>query len=847
MFVRTLILMMLWLSAAIGCGDNRIPETSSVALTAIEVTPGSVSLAAGRSTQLTATARYSDDTSEDVTARVAWASSANDVATINVGGLPGSLRAARVGTAQVLATLDDVTGTAAITVSEAELVSIDVTPTNPSLARGTSVQLVATATYSDATTADVSSSATWASGNDAIATVSATGRATASAVGTTTVTATIGNVHGSTSLDVTTATLSTIEVTPTAPMIATGTTLQFVATGIFSDGTRQTMTETVTWTSSMAAATISSSAGTHGLARGVAPGATTITAIDTTTNVSGSTTLTITGVALVSIEVSPIDPSMPKGTSQRFIATGVYTDSSTQVLTESVTWTTTDAMVADVSTTVGSRGAVTAIATGMATITATDPATSIAGASVVTVTPAVLSSIQITPSQPSVANGTTLQFVAEGVFSDLTTQPLTDAVTWGSSTPGVAMISNAATSRGFAVTLAVGSTTITAIDPATNVTGSTTLTVTAAVLVRIDVDPANQTLPRGSGAEYTATGIYSDFTSQDLTASVTWSSSNLSAAVVSNADGSEGLTTTLAAGTTTITALDPATGISGTARLIVGTSVLLSMVIEPSDPTIAKGARLQFRCLGTYDDGTVRDITQFVTWGSSMPGTASISNAPKKHGLAQGKNPGTSTITATDPATGITASTTLTVTAATLSSISIAPVDATMPNRTRRYYTATGHYSDGSTADFTSTVAWSSSDPLVATISNQNFQWGTVAAVGVGTTTITAADPTTGLSTSTTLEVTDATLVSLAITPGSPNVIVSTQTQLTATGTFSDGSVIDVTRDVTWTSNATSIATVLNVGSTKGTVTGVAPGQASITANYPLTVTAAMITVTVIP
>src|SRR5207248_463116 len=138
------------------------------------------------------------------------------------------------------------------------------------------------------------------------------------------------------------------------------------------------------------------------------------------------------------------------------------------------------------------------------------------------------------------------------------------------------------------------------------------------------------------------------------------------------------------------------------------------------------------------------------------------------------------------------------------------------------------HYSDGTTQDITSTVAWSSSDTTVATISNQNFQWGQASAVGPGNATITALDPTTGLSGTATLTVTNATLVSLSITPPNPNAIQNVPLQLFATGTFSDGTTIDVTQSVTWTSANTSIATVLNVGSTKGAVTGVAVGSTTV-------------------
>jgi hypothetical protein len=85
------------------------------------------------------------------------------------------------------------------------------------------------------------------------------------------------------------ATLQSIAVTPASPSIAKGGTQQFTATGKYSDGSTQNLTNTATWSSSVQTiATINS----NGLASGVAAGTTTIKA--TQGAVSGSATLTVT-------------------------------------------------------------------------------------------------------------------------------------------------------------------------------------------------------------------------------------------------------------------------------------------------------------------------------------------------------------------------------------------------------------------------------------------------------------------------------------------------------------------------------------------------------------------------
>ena len=157
------------------------------------------------------------------------------------------------------------------------------------------------------------------------------------------------------------------------------------------------------------------------MATGVGTGSTTIQA--TSGSISGSTGLTVTAPALVSIAVTPANPSISSGTTQQFTATGTYSDSSTQNLTSSVTWSSTNTAVA----TITSGGLATGVGTGSATIQATSG--SISGSTSLTVT-RVLVSIAVTPANASIAKGLTQQFTATGVFSDGSTPNLTSAVTW---------------------------------------------------------------------------------------------------------------------------------------------------------------------------------------------------------------------------------------------------------------------------------------------------------------------------------------------------------------------------------------------------------------------------------
>lgn len=86
-----------------------------------------------------------------------------------------------------------------------------------------------------------------------------------------------------------------------------------------------------------------------------------------------------------------------------------------------------------------------------------------------------LVAIAVTPANDSISQGTELQYTATGIFSDASTIDLTNVVSWNSSNPGVATISNAPGTQGLATAIANGTTNITATFG--SIVGGTTLTV----------------------------------------------------------------------------------------------------------------------------------------------------------------------------------------------------------------------------------------------------------------------------------------------------------------------------------------------------------------------------------
>ncbi len=168
--------------------------------------------------------------------------------------------------------------------------------------------------------------------------------------------------------------------------------------------------------------------------------------------------------ALTAIAVTPADPTIPKGTTRQFTATGTYSDGGPTAKLNSVSWSTANSGVASIS----AGGLVSAVTLGTATISGSSGTAS--GSTVATVGPPALAAIAVTPASPTMPKGTTRQVTATGTYSDGSTADITSSVTWASSKTAVATISPG----GLALAVAKGNTKISATS--SPVAGSTTLT-----------------------------------------------------------------------------------------------------------------------------------------------------------------------------------------------------------------------------------------------------------------------------------------------------------------------------------------------------------------------------------
>jgi hypothetical protein len=245
---------------------------------------------------------------------------------------------------------------------------------------------------------------------------------------------------------------------------------------------------------------------------------------------------------------------------------------------------------------------------------------------------------------------------------------------------------------------------------------------------------------------------------------------------------------------------------------------LLSIAVTPSTATIPSSGVQPFVATATYADASTRDVTKLVSWTSTAVGIATVVPAT---GVATGVSGGASQITANFD--GKTGSATLTVTAATLVSLAVTPGTAILPVSGVQPFVATASFSDGSTRDVTEFSVWTTGTPGVATILQTR---GVATGVANGVSSITADYS--GKTHSATLTVNASlSLVSIAVSPNTAVVKTGSTQAFTANGTYSDGSVSDLTTTAVWTSASPLIAPV---GAASGVATGAAVGSTVITA-----------------
>ena len=348
----------------------------------------------------------------------------------------------------------------------------------------------------------------------------------------------------------------------------------------------------------------------------------------------------VTEAQLLDVKLTPIDSNVAPGTQLQYFAQAIFDDGSSRDVTFLSTWWAEVDPVVDVRDVWEEKGRAIARREGTSKVYALYQG--VRGEATVTVSAATVTHVQVVPFTPTINAGDELRFFATAVFSDGTTQQVSADVIWQSDDTDVVTVSNARWYEGLATTHRAGSARILANYQ--GVQGSTTLTVTGLQIAQVQVTPFIETIPQGYYLRMLATAIYSDGSSRDITSLATWTSSAPQVADVHASFWVKGWAKGISPGQTFVQASYQ--GVSGSARLDVTDATLTSINLSADVTQIRPAEVATFEAEGIFSDGSVWDVTHYLTWSSSSPSIADVSNAWISRGEATGFMPGMTTIKA---------------------------------------------------------------------------------------------------------------------------------------------------------------------------------------------------------
>ncbi len=226
--------------------------------------------------------------------------------------------------------------------------------------------------------------------------------------------------------------------------------------------------------------------------------------------------------------------------------------------------------------------------------------------------------LQITPGAPSLPLGTTQQFKAIATSSNGTTQDVTSQVTWSAAPAGVASItpSGSVTASGkgsFNVTGVLGAVT-------TGVSG----TVTNPVAVSLALQPNPITLAVGGTAQLSATAIFTDKSTQDVTSSTVFSSSQPAVVGINNTGLVDAATAGQAQVAGTYSPAPAAQALVAQSVVTVNGGSVSAIAVLPANLTMATGVAQQFTAAVTGGSSAgVSWSVDGVAGGNAATGTIS--------------------------------------------------------------------------------------------------------------------------------------------------------------------------------------------------------------------------------
>lgn len=592
----------------------QVPVTVTEAVvTKLKATPNPVSIPKGNSQQITVTAIYSDGSTKDVTTEVNY--QAGDASIADVIG--GKVTGLKEGSTQVTVSYQGQTIQVPVTVTEAIVTKLEATPNPISVAKGLSQLLTVTAIYSDGTTKDVTSEASYQIADSSIANVNGNS-VKGLAEGNTNLTITYQGQTVTVPVTVTQPVITGLQVVPNPVSIAKGQSQELQVTANYSDGSSRDVTGEAGY--QVADGTIADV--NSGKITGLAKGSTQVTISYQGQEVQ--VPIAVTDPVVTGLKATPNPVSIAKGTSQQLTVTAIYSDGSTKEVTQEASYQIENASVATVD-----KGLVRGITQGNTNVTISYQGQSIQVP--VTVTAPILVGLTAEPSQINLEKGQSQKLTVKAEYSDGSVVDVSDVATYQVANGSIASITN-----GVLKGEAPGSTLVTASYQGKTV--QVPVTVTAPVLTGITVTPQSISLEEGKSQKLTVTANYSDGSTKDVTAEVSYQSGNNAIAVVNN-----GVVTGVKQGNTQVTVSYQGKTVQVPVTVTPPPVTQIGISIIPNPIQVSKYGSVRLQVLTVMSDGSTKDVTMAAQFTSLNTSIATV----KSNGVVYGKNNGQTSIIVT--------------------------------------------------------------------------------------------------------------------------------------------------------------------------------------------------------
>jgi uncharacterized protein YjdB len=775
------------LAAAAACSNDQSGPTHpgpKLRDAEIQIDVNADTLYAGDVQDLVVQAWESGDPSKPVD--VSWRSTSPFVASVTAGG---RVLAHQAGFAYIIATAGlSAADSVRLTVHE-EIKTVEVTPSVVAVVVGGTVSFQGTPR--DRNGAAVPAKVSFSVSDPLVATISTDGVLTGLAKGYVTVTAQAGNRRGFVGVNVDEASVSALRVSPPMASVGLGQSVQFTATVFGKDGEALPNRVAVWRSSNPAVATINGA----GLLTATAAGQTTVTA--TVDNVTQWVNVVAYKSPVATVSLIPNATQLSSGQTTQIIAEA--RDGNGALMTGlPVSWSSSNNTVASVN----SSGLVTALSEGQVRVQAI--VGGVVGESFLTVGSPQVAYVRVSSATATLAVGQAQQLYAS--IEDQRGNKLWKAVVdWSTNNPAVATV----TPEGVATGVSPGEARITA--KAGGVLQSIDVTVVSAQIGSVIIKPSALSLKQGETGNLSAE-VRDGQGNLLSSVPVTWASERVAVAQVDGAGRVTGMTE----GSAEVVAR--AGGKSALAMVSVTGAAAGSVTVSLASSTLAAGLTTQASAVVRSSTGAVIEGAT-VGWSSSNPDVATVSAT----GLIKAIGGGSAQIHADYQSVRGSATISVSGSVALVGSVTVSTPVTTLAIGQGTQGAVTVLDASGQPLSGQS-VAWSSSNTGVATVSKTGYI--TAAAAGSAVITATAG----GKSGSATIDVvsgaSSVASVSVSIYPGS-SLAVGQDGEAMALVTDAAGNEIKGL-PVTWTSSAPAVATVSSTGQIKSLVDGSATITASV-------------------